>query len=73
MPFGTVKWFSTEKGFGFIEPDQGGPDVFVHRHHVPDLTWAQGLDDGEPVEYDKEFTPKGLSARNVERLSDEVL
>ena len=68
MPRGRVKWFNTEKGFGFIAPDDGGKDVFVHRSKVSGLGWDEGLEEGEEVEFDVERTPKGLSAQNVERV-----
>lgn len=65
---GKVKWFSVEKGFGFIAPDDAGKDVFVHRSNIQDLGWDEGLRDGEAVEYDVEEGPKGLSATGVQRL-----
>ena len=68
MQRGKVKWFNTEKGFGFIIPDDGSKDVFVHRNNVNGLGWEEGLRDGEEVEYEVEKTPKGLSAQNVQRL-----
>ena len=68
MARGKVKWFNTEKGFGFIAPDDGGKDVFVHRNNVEGLGWEEGLNDGEEVEFDVEQTPKGLSAQNVQRV-----
>jgi CspA family cold shock protein len=68
MQRGRVKWFSAEKGFGFIEPQDGSKDVFVHRNAVTGLGWDEGLRDGEEVEYEVERTPKGLSAQNVERV-----
>ncbi len=68
MPRGRVKWFSVDKGFGFIAPDDGSKDVFVHRNNIPGLGYDEGLRDGEEVEYDVEQTPKGLSAMNVERV-----
>lgn len=71
MARGKVKWFSVEKGFGFIEPADGSKDVFVHRSNIQGLGWDEGLRDGEEVEYDVERTPKGLSASNVERLESE--
>ena len=70
MQRGKVKWFSTEKGYGFIEPQDGSKDVFVHRNNVMGLGWDEGLRDGEEVEYDVERTPKGLSAQNVERVDE---
>ena len=67
MATGKVKWFNAEKGFGFIEPTDGGKDVFVHRNNVNGLGWDDGLQDGEEVEYEVERGPKGLAAVNVER------
>jgi CspA family cold shock protein len=68
MATGSVKWFNSEKGYGFIAPDEGGKDVFVHRSNVPDLGWDDELREGETVEFDVEKTPKGLSAQNVRRM-----
>ena len=65
---GKVKWFDSEKGFGFIEPDEGGKDIFVHRNNVANLGFQQGLEDGEAVEFEVEETPKGLSAVEVVSL-----
>lgn len=69
MAKGKVKWFNLEKGFGFIEPEDGGKDVFVHRNNVEGLGWNDGLLDGEEVEYEVERTPKGLAAMNVQRMN----
>ena len=68
MARGKVKWFNTEKGYGFIMPDDGGRDVFVHRNNVKGLGWDEGLRDGEEVSFEVERTPKGLSAQDVQRL-----
>ncbi|MFC4214085.1 cold-shock protein [Pseudophaeobacter arcticus] len=51
MPSGTVKWFNTTKGFGFIEPDDGGNDVFVHISQV-ERSGLTGLTDNMKVEYE---------------------
>ncbi len=51
MTTGTVKWFNTTKGFGFIQPDQGGTDVFVHISAVQRAGLAQ-LDEGQKVSYE---------------------
>ncbi|PQJ33802.1 cold-shock protein [Salinibacter sp. 10B] len=67
MQRGKVKWFSSEKGYGFITPQDGSKDVFVHRNNVDGLNWEESLRDGESVEYDTEQTPKGTSAINVHR------
>ena len=69
MATGKVKWFNTEKGFGFIVPDDGSKDLFVHRNNVAGLGYDDGLMDGEEVQFDVERTPKGMAAVNVERVS----
>lgn len=61
MATGTVKWFDPEKGFGFIAQDDGGADLFVHRSAVG----FAGLNDGDKVEYEIGFGPKGENATNV--------
>lgn len=68
MKQGKVKFFDTKKGFGFIAPNEGGKDVFVHRNNVEGLGPNQGLEDDEAVEYEVEDTPKGKSAINVRSL-----
>ena len=62
MATGTVKWFSEEKGFGFITPSDGQKDLFVHRKAI---TGFQPLSDGQKVSFDVEQGPKGLQATNV--------
>ncbi|MFW6198279.1 MAG: cold-shock protein [Acidobacteriota bacterium] len=64
MATGKVKWFNDAKGFGFIEQDDGGPDVFVHQTAIQ----AQGhrtLNEDQKVEFDIEEGPKGPKAANV--------
>jgi CspA family cold shock protein len=51
MATGTVKWFNSQKGFGFIQPDQGGPDVFVHISAV-ERAGLRGLNDGQKGSYE---------------------
>ena len=51
MPSGTVKWFNTTKGFGFIEPDEGGKDVFVHISAV-ERSGMPGLADNQKIGYE---------------------
>ena len=50
MPTGTVKWFNEQKGYGFIQPDQGGKDVFVHISAV-ERSGMRGLAEGQKVSY----------------------
>jgi cold shock protein len=51
MQTGTVKWFNSQKGFGFIQPDAGGPDVFVHISAV-ERAGLRGLNDGQKISYE---------------------
>ena len=60
MATGSVKWFNTTKGFGFIEPQDGGKDVFVHISAVQ-AAGLQGLNDGQKVSYDV-VTERGKQA-----------
>jgi CspA family cold shock protein len=64
MPTGTVKWFSSEKGFGFITPDDGTKDLFVH-HSGIDSDGYRSLDEGAKVTFDTEAGDKGPKAVNV--------
>ena len=64
MDTGTVKWFSSEKGFGFITPDAGGTDLFVHHSEVKVSGYAT-LDEGQKVSYDIGEGQKGPCATNV--------
>jgi CspA family cold shock protein len=61
---GTVKWFSDDKGFGFITPDEGTKDLFVH-HTGIDAQGFKSLEEGTKVSYDAESGDKGPKAVNV--------
>ncbi len=64
MSSGTVKWFNSSKGFGFITPDEGGKDLFVHHSEVQTSGYAT-LDEGQKVEYEVGEGQKGPCAKNV--------
>ncbi|MDR7486232.1 MAG: cold-shock protein [Armatimonadota bacterium] len=68
MPIGTVKWFSAEKGYGFITPDEGGKDVFVHYSAIQ-ADGYRSLNEGQKVEYEVVQGQKGPQAANVKALS----
>ena len=67
MPTGTVKWFSDDKGYGFITPDDGSSDVFVH-HSAIQADGFRTLAENAKVEYESEQGPKGPAAANVKTL-----
>ena len=64
MSKGTVKWFNADKGFGFITPEDGGKDLFVHHSEVKMEGYAT-LNDGQKVEYEVGEGKKGPCANNV--------
>lgn len=64
MARGTVKWFNEQKGFGFITPDGGGKDLFVHYSNIVGDGY-RNLQDGQAVEYDAAEGRKGPEAQNV--------
>ena len=65
MATGTVKWFSDEKGFGFITPDEGSKDLFVH-HTSIEADGYRSLAEGARVSYEAEAGDKGPKAVNVQ-------
>jgi CspA family cold shock protein len=64
MPQGTVKWFNGEKGYGFITPDDGGDDLFVHYSGITGSGF-KSLDEGERVSYEATRGKKGMQAEDV--------
>jgi len=64
MATGTVKWFNATKGFGFIAPDDGSPDVFVHHSAITGSGYRELLE-GQRVEFESGTSPKGPQATKV--------
>ena len=69
MATGTVKWFNNAKGFGFIEPDGGGPDVFAHFSAIR-MDGYRTLEQGCRVRFELVEGPKGNLAQNIELAED---
>jgi CspA family cold shock protein len=67
---GTVKWFDGEKGYGFIRPDDGGEDIFVHHTGIAGQGF-KSLEEGDKVTYEVTQGRKGLQAQNVSKISDD--
>jgi len=68
MPTGRIKWFDDRKGFGFIEPDAGGEDVFVHFSALEGEGYKT-LEEGQQVQFEIVQGDKGLQAANVSKMS----
>jgi cold shock protein len=66
MPQGTVKWFNEEKGYGFISPDEGGEDLFVHFSGIAGEGF-KSLEEGEKVTYEAAQGRRGMQAQNVSK------
>jgi CspA family cold shock protein len=67
MATGTVKWFNSEKGFGFIAPDNGSADVFAHYSAIASSGF-RSLEEGQQVEFETQSGPKGPQAANIRPL-----
>jgi CspA family cold shock protein len=66
-PEGTVKWFNEDKGYGFISPDEGGEDLFVHYSAIVGNGF-RFLEEGEKVTYEATQGKKGMQAENVSKV-----
>ncbi|HEY2788491.1 MAG TPA: cold-shock protein [Gaiellales bacterium] len=64
MATGTVKWFSASKGFGFIAPEDGGADLFIHFSNISGNGY-RNLEEGQKVEFEAQQGKKGMEATNV--------
>lgn len=64
MATGTVKWFSASKGFGFISPEEGGADLFIHFSNISGNGY-RNLEEGQKVEFEAQQGKKGMEATNV--------
>jgi cold shock protein len=67
MAQGTVKWFNEEKGYGFISPDEGGEDIFVHYSGIAGDGF-RSLEEGAKVTYEATQGKKGMQAENVSKV-----
>ena len=70
MPTGKVKWFNNAKGYGFIRPDEGGEDLFVHYSYIQ-MEGYKSLKAGQPVAYESQPAAKGDHAINLSVLDTE--
>lgn len=72
MPTGSVKWFNNAKGFGFVRPDTGGDDLFVHYSYVQ-MDGYRSLKAGQFVEFDVQASGSGEHAVNIRILSEDTV
>ncbi|EWS82644.1 cold-shock protein [Brachybacterium phenoliresistens] len=67
MTTGTVKWFNSDKGFGFIAPDDGTPDVFAHFSNIAGSGF-RNLEENQKVSFEVERTDRGMAAVNIQAI-----
>lgn len=71
MATGKVKWFNNAKGYGFVRPDQGGDDLFVHYSYIQ-MDGYKSLKAGQPVEFEVQQADKGHHAVNLKPVGDAI-
>ena len=71
MATGTVKWFNNAKGYGFVRPDDGGDDLFVHYSYIV-MDGYKSLKAGQLITFDTREAPKGLHAINIDVIPEEA-
>ncbi len=71
MPQGTVKWFNDEKGYGFIQPNDGGEDLFVHHSGISGSGF-KSLEEGAKVSYEATRGQKGMQEANVTSVQEQA-
>ncbi len=69
MATGTVKWFNNAKGYGFVTPDQGEQDIFIHFSAIS-MDGYKTLKEGQKVQFELEEGPKGLHAANLQSMTE---
>jgi len=67
---GVVKWFNSQRGFGFVQRDDGQKDVFIHAAELRKSGIADDLDEGDRVELSVKNTPRGIKAVDIVRLGE---
>jgi len=70
MTTGVVKWFNNAKGYGFVTPDEGANDIFVHFSSINGMDGYKSLKEGQKVEFEVTEGPKGLHASNIQHIAE---
>ncbi len=70
MATGVVKWFNNAKGYGFVTPDEGVNDIFVHFSSINGMEGYKSLKEGQKVAFEVTEGPKGLHASNIQQITE---